>query len=96
LFRLYSGKSPQAEAGLLYIGNKMKKTSFGLATAILLGFASFSAPASAFNAPLPAAGTISDVTAVQYRRHAKVCTVRTVVTRGLLGRRVVKKVRVCR
>jgi hypothetical protein len=74
----------------------MKKTSFGLATAILLGVASFSAPASAFQAPLRATAAISDVTAVQYRRHAKVCTVRTVVSRGLLGRRVVKKVRVCR
>jgi hypothetical protein len=74
----------------------MKKTSFGLATAILLGVASFSAPASAFQASLPAAGVTSDVTAVLYRRHAKVCSVRTVVSRGLHGRRVVKKVRVCR
>jgi hypothetical protein len=74
----------------------MKKTSFGLTTAILLGIASFSAPASAFQAPLPAAGVISDVTAVGFHRHAKVCSVRTVVSRGLLGRRVVKKVRVCR
>ena len=73
----------------------MKKTFFGLATAILLGVASFS-PAVAFQAPLPATGAISDVTAVQYHRHAKVCTVRTVVTRGYHGRRVVKKVRVCR
>jgi hypothetical protein len=74
----------------------MKKTSFGFATAILLGFASFSAPASAFQAPSPATGAISDVTSVGYHRHAKVCTVRTVVTRGYHGRRVVKKVRVCR
>jgi hypothetical protein len=74
----------------------MKKTTFGLATAILLGVASFSGPASAFQAPLPTTGAISDVTAVQYHRNANVCTVRTVVTRGYHGRRVVKKVRVCR
>jgi hypothetical protein len=82
-------------AALTY-GTIMKKTTFGLATAILLGVASFSAPASAFQAPLPTTGAISDVTAVQYHRNAKVCTVRTVVTRGYHGRRVVKKVRVCR
>jgi hypothetical protein len=81
----------------------MKKVTFGLAAAALLGLASFSMPAEAFPAPMPGAAAASDVVTVQYRhrdrfrhRHHRVCKVRTVVTRGYHGRRVVKQVRVCR
>lgn len=81
----------------------MKTLSLGIAAAALLGLASFSAPAAAFTAPMPGATTHSDVTEVQYRyrerrmmRRGPVCTVRTVVSRGPMGRRIVKKVRTCR
>ena len=83
----------------------MKKLSLGLAAAALLGLASFSAPASAFTAPLSGISGHSDVTEVQYRgqyrgrrmmRRGPVCTVRTVITRGAYGRRIVKKIRTCR
>jgi hypothetical protein len=79
----------------------MKKLSLGFAAAALLGLAAFSAPASAFQAPLPGIGSHVDATDVQYRsrrviRRGPVCTVRTVVTRGPYGRRVVKKIRTCR
>ncbi|MGB3866197.1 MAG: hypothetical protein WBA29_11290 [Xanthobacteraceae bacterium] len=77
----------------------MKKTAFGFAAAIALGLASLSAPASA----LPAAHgvavhTSSDVTSVQFRRHHRkpVCTMRTIVKHGHHGKRIVKRVRVCR
>lgn len=74
----------------------MKKTAFGFAAAIALGLASFSVPASAFQvSPGLAAHSSSDVTAVRFVRR-KVCTVRKTVTRGPHGRRVVRKVRVCR
>jgi hypothetical protein len=80
----------------------MKKLSLGFAAAALLGLAAFSAPASAFQAPLPGIGSSHvDTTEVQYgsrrmMRRGPVCTVRTVVTRGPYGRRVVKKIRTCR
>ncbi len=76
----------------------MKKTAFGFVAAIALGLAAFSAPASAFQAPVAglAAATDHDVTSVQFRRPREICTVRTVVTRGKFGRTVVRKVRVCR
>jgi hypothetical protein len=79
----------------------MKTLSLGIAAAALLGLASFSAPAAAFTAPMPGATTHSDVTEAQYRsrrviRRGPVCTVRTIVSRGPMGRRVVKKVRTCR
>lgn len=79
----------------------MKKLSLGLAAAALLGLASFSAPAAAFQAPMPGISGHSDVTEVQYRgrrlmRRGPVCTMRTVVTRGPMGRRVIRQVRVCR
>ncbi len=78
----------------------MKKTAFGFAAAIALGLVSLSAPASALPAaPGIALHTSSDVTTVQYRhrhRHRPVCTMRTVVKHGHHGRRIVKRVRVCR
>jgi hypothetical protein len=81
----------------------MKKITLGFAAAALLGLASFSAPAIAFQAPLPGAATAaSDVVTVDYRRrhyshrHRSVCKFRTVVSRDYHGRRIVKRVRVCR
>lgn len=76
----------------------MKKSTFGFAAAIALGLAAFSAPASAFQAPVAglAAAAGPDVTTVQFHRHRPVCNIRTVVTRNKFGKRVVKKVRVCR
>jgi hypothetical protein len=74
----------------------VKKTALGFAAAIALSLASFSAPASA----LPAAHGLaahSDVTTVQFRhRHGPRCTMKTVVSRGHHGKRIVKRVRVCR
>jgi hypothetical protein len=79
----------------------VKKTAFGFAAALALGFVTFSLPASA----MPAASGLathaaSGITTVQYRhRHMhrhRACTYRTVVSRGHHGRRIVKKVRVCR
>jgi hypothetical protein len=75
----------------------MKKIAFGLTAATLLGLASFSSPASAFQAPMTGASmAFSDVTIVQFRHRLPGCTVRTVVSRGPHGRRVVKRVRICR
>jgi hypothetical protein len=75
----------------------MKKITLGFAAAALLGLASFSAPASAFQAPMPGVAATSDVVPAQYRhRHHRVCKMRTVVKRDYRGRRVVKHVRVCR
>lgn len=76
----------------------MKKTALGFAAAIALGLASFSAPASALPvAPGIAAQSSSEVTTVQYRHHHRpVCTMKTVVSRGHHGKRIVKRVRVCR
>lgn len=74
----------------------MKSYALGFAAAIALGFASFSAPASAMTiSPGLTAPASSDVTTVRLVRR-KVCTVRTTVSRGPMGRRVVRKVRVCR
>jgi hypothetical protein len=81
----------------------VKKIAFGFAAAVVLGLASFSAPASAA-APLPTnvAAPLTDVSAARYVarrtvvRRGPVCTMRTVVRRGPMGRRVVTKTRVCR
>lgn len=84
----------------------MKKTALGFAAVLALGLASFAAPASAMPAaPGLATHGASDVTTVQYRhRHhhryhrmhrRPVCTYRTVMSRHH-GRRVVRKIRVCR
>lgn len=74
----------------------MKTTTLGLAAAAMLGLASFATSASA----LPAAGTALEsastpAISVAWRHH-RVCRVKTVVTRGRHGRRIVRKVRTCR
>jgi len=76
----------------------VKITALGFAAAVALGLASFSAPASALPvAPGVAVQSSSDVTTVQYRhRHRPHCTMRTIVKRGHHGKRIVKRVRVCR
>lgn len=81
----------------------MKKLAYAAVAAIaVLGFVLFSpAPANAFPAaPLTGVTTPSDAMTVQYHRYryhrGPVCTTRTVVTRGYHGRRIVKRVRVCR
>ena len=76
----------------------MKKLTLGLAAATLLGLTALAAPASALQAPLAGMSAApSDVMAARYHyRHRRVCTVRTVVSRGPYGRRIVRKVRVCR
>jgi len=75
----------------------VKKTALGFAAAIALSLASFSAPASALPAAHGIAPHSSDVTTVQFHhRHRPICTTRTIVQRGHHGRRIVKRVRVCR
>lgn len=80
----------------------MKKIAFGVAAAVLLGLASFSAPASAAPVQAPAVAPITDFSAARYVvrkkmvRRGPVCTVRKVVRRGPMGRRVVSTTRVCR
>jgi len=80
----------------------VKKTALGFAAALALGLASLTVPASAMQVAPGIATHSSDITTVQYRhghRHMaprKVCTVRTMVSRGHHGKRIVKKVRVCR
>lgn len=76
----------------------MKNLHLGLAAATLLGLIALAAPASAFPAPLAGVSAApSAVVAARYHyRHRRVCMVRTEVTRGLYGRRIVRKVRVCR
>lgn len=71
------------------------KIALGLATAAVLGLAAFSAPAHAVPAAPLGVANASHVVDVQYRRHRKVCTVRTIVSRSQ-GHRVVRKVRTCR
>ena len=76
----------------------MKKLTCALAAGTLLALSSLAAPAIALPAhPIPSATVSGD--AVNARYHyapRRVCTVRTVVTRGHHGRRIVKHVRVCR
>ena len=73
----------------------MTKIALGFATAALVSLSSFSAPAYALPAHPLATSDSSDVVNVRLVRH-KVCTVRTVVTRGFHGKRIVKRVKVCR
>ncbi len=76
----------------------MTTTKLGLAAAAVLALASFSAPALAFQAPLPAGASShvsSDVTQARFHRRP-VCVVRTVVSRGPHGRKIVRHVRTCR
>ncbi|MBI5130100.1 MAG: hypothetical protein HZA66_11715 [Rhodopseudomonas palustris] len=83
----------------------MKKLALGIAAAVVLGLGAFSAPASAATSA-PAASTtaapMTDVSSQRYVsrrtvvRHGPRCTVRKVVRRGPMGRRVVSTTRVCR
>jgi len=74
----------------------MKKLALGLAAA-WLGFSALSGSANAMPAHRSGITASSDLVQAHYHhRHRKVCTVRTVVHRGYHGRRIVKRVRVCR
>ncbi|MCK1475201.1 hypothetical protein IVB27_10420 [Bradyrhizobium sp. 197] len=76
----------------------MKKIIYALATVALLGVPALTAPAAALPGH-PALNGIARSEAIGVRYHyvpRKVCTTRTVVTRGYHGRRIVKRVRVCR
>jgi hypothetical protein len=76
----------------------MKKFTCALAAGTLLALSSLAAPANALPAhPIPSASVSGDVVNARYHyAPRRVCTVRTVVTRGYHGRRIVKRVRVCR
>ena len=76
----------------------MKKLSYALAAGTLLALSSLMVPAHALPAqPIPNASVSGDVVNARYHYvPRRFCTVRTVVTRGYHGRRVVKRVRVCR
>ena len=81
----------------------MKKTTLGLAAALVLGFAAFAAPASAAPVAVPASGfsgiahpgVTKAYVARRVVRRGPHCTMRTVVRRGPHGRRIVSKTRVC-
>jgi hypothetical protein len=76
----------------------MKKIAYGVAAAALLAGTQFLVPANAMMAPPVGAAATSETmqAGYHYHHHRRVCTVRTVVTRGYHGRRIVKHVRVCR
>ncbi|WP_155253816.1 hypothetical protein [Bradyrhizobium japonicum] len=76
----------------------MKKLSYALAAGTLLALSSLAMPAHALTAhPMPSAAVSADVVNARYHyAPRRVCTVRTVVKRGYHGRRIVKRVRVCR
>jgi hypothetical protein len=76
----------------------MKKLHYAFAAGTLLALSSIAMPARALPAhPIPAASVSGDVVNARYHYvPRRVCTVRTVVTRGYHGRRIVKRVRVCR
>lgn len=88
----------------------MKKFAFGFAAAVALGLVSLAAPASAA-APVTTTGIEAPMTDVSAQRvvrrttvvrggpamrRGRVCSVRTVRSRGPMGRVVVRKTRVCR
>lgn len=76
----------------------MIKFAFGLLAAGALSLAALTAPASAapLQAPHPAIhASHSNVTHTQYRHNHRHCTVKNVVEHRH-GKRIVKKVRVCR
>jgi hypothetical protein len=81
----------------------MKKISFGLVTAVALGFTALAAPASATPSAMPAPGLTSighpAVTKAYVKRpviHREPhCTTRKIVRRGPHGHRVVTTKRVC-
>ena len=80
----------------------MKTVALGFAAAVALGLASFAVPASA--ATSQSAGISAPMTDVSSQvvvrrtvvRGGPVCSVRKVVRRGPMGRRVVSTTRVCR
>lgn len=74
----------------------MKKLAYALAAATLLAGSSFAMQAQALPAhPVP--GVASDVVNARYHyAPRRVCTTRTIVTRGHHGHRIVKRVRTCR
>ncbi|MDD1536441.1 MULTISPECIES: hypothetical protein [unclassified Bradyrhizobium] len=76
----------------------MKKLTCAVAAGTLLALSSLAAPANALPAqPIPGAAASGDIVNARYHHaHRRVCTVRTVVTRGHHGHRIVKRVRVCR
>jgi hypothetical protein len=76
----------------------MKKLSYALAAGTLLALSSLAMPAHALTAhPIPGAAVSADVVNARYHyAPRRVCTVRTVDKRGYHGRRIVKRVRVCR
>ncbi|MCK1306585.1 MULTISPECIES: hypothetical protein [unclassified Bradyrhizobium] len=75
----------------------MKKLAYGFAAAALLAGIHFAVPANAMTAPPAGAAATSETVQVRYfHHHRRVCTVRTIVKRGYHGRRIVKRVRVCR
>ena len=76
----------------------MKKFAYAVAAGTLLALSSLAAPANALPAhPIPSVSVSGDVVNARYHYvPRRVCTVRTVVTRGYHGRRIVKRVRVCR
>ncbi|MCK1390509.1 hypothetical protein [Bradyrhizobium sp. 1] len=77
----------------------MKKIAYGFAVAALLAGTQFSVPANAMMAPPVGAAATSETMQAGYhyrQHHRRVCTVRTIVTRGYHGRRIVKHVRACR
>ncbi len=81
----------------------MKTIASGFATALVLGFAAFAAPASAAPVAVPAPGLSAiahpAVTKAYVERRVvrrgPHCTVRKIVRRGPYGRRVVTTKRVC-
>jgi hypothetical protein len=80
----------------------LKKIAFGFAAAMALGLVSFVAPASAATPAPTGLSTSTDISAARYVvrktvvRRGPVCTMRKVVRRGPMGRRVVTKTRICR
>ncbi|WP_247296725.1 hypothetical protein [Bradyrhizobium sp. 179] len=77
--------------------SSMKKLALGVAAAASLALSALSLPARAMPVQPIGATATPDLLQARYHYHPRrVCTVRTVVTRGYHGRRVVKRVRVCR
>lgn len=80
----------------------MKTIALGFAAAFALGLASFAVPASAATAHVAGVSSHTTDFSAQRRmerrmmRRGPVCTVRTEVRRGPMGRRIVSKTKVCR
>ena len=83
----------------------MKTLALGFAAAVTLGLASFAVPASAATSQPAGLSSATDFSSQRMERRmmrrpmmrrGPVCTVRTEVRRGPMGRRIVSKTRVCR